>query len=114
MTQQAPDTIDPDVRFLLANERTLLAWIRTAVTLQAGGLAVTQLAASAVFGRIFGAIALLLGAWAGAIGYRRFRAAERAIRNQRLPPAGRSPALLIAAIVVLALVLFVLVAVGAW
>ena len=39
-----PGKIDIDVRFLLANERTLLAWIRTAVTLQAGGLAVTQLA----------------------------------------------------------------------
>jgi putative membrane protein len=114
MTERLEDSGDADIRFMLANERTLLAWIRTAITLQAGGLAVTQLARSEVLGRIFGAIALLLGAWAGAIGYRRFRAAEQAIREGRLPPAGRSPGLLIGATVVLALALFVVVLVGAW
>lgn len=31
---------DPDPRFSLANERTLLAWIRTSLALAAGGLAV--------------------------------------------------------------------------
>lgn len=31
---------DPDPRFTLANERTLLAWIRTSLALAAGGLAV--------------------------------------------------------------------------
>ena len=30
---------DPDYRFTLANERTFLAWIRTALALSAGGLA---------------------------------------------------------------------------
>ena len=114
MTERSPETEDADVRFLLANERTLLAWIRTAITLQAGGLAVTALAESAALGRVFGAIALVLGAWAGAIGYRRFRAAERAIRDGRLPPVGRSPALLIAAIVVLGLALLALVVAGVW
>jgi putative membrane protein len=109
-----PEREPVDVRFLLANERTLLAWIRTAITLQAGGLAATQLAESAALGRVFGAIALLLGAWAGAIGYRRYRSVERAIRDGRLPPTGRSPALLIAATVVLALALFVAVVAGAW
>src|SRR5688572_10671558 len=99
---------------MLANERTLLAWIRTAVTLQAGGLAVTQFADFAVLGRTFGAIALLLSGWAGVIGYRRFHAAELAIRHGRLPPFSRSPALLIAATVVLALALLIVVVVGAW
>ena len=33
---------DPDARFLLANERTLLAYVRTALTLQAGGIGVLQ------------------------------------------------------------------------
>ena len=114
MTEGPLDRNDPDVRFLLANERTLLAWIRTAVTLQAGGLAVSALAESETVGRLFGAAALMLGAWAGAIGYRRFRAAEHAIRDQRLPPAGRSPALLVAAVVVLGLVVLALVLAGAW
>lgn|GEM_PF-3938267 len=31
---------DPDPRFSLANERTLLAWIRTSLALSAAGLAV--------------------------------------------------------------------------
>ena len=34
---------EPDYRFTLANERTFLAWIRTALALIAGGVAVVQL-----------------------------------------------------------------------
>lgn len=34
---------DPDYRFSLANERTFLAWIRTALALIAGAVAVVQL-----------------------------------------------------------------------
>nr|MBO2503707.1 DUF202 domain-containing protein [Thermoanaerobacterales bacterium] len=33
---------EPDYRFTLANERTFLAWIRTALALLAGGLAIAQ------------------------------------------------------------------------
>ena len=35
---------DPDYRFSLANERTFLAWIRTALALLAGGVIFEQLA----------------------------------------------------------------------
>jgi putative membrane protein len=34
---------EPDARFSLANERTFLAWNRTALALIAGGLAISQL-----------------------------------------------------------------------
>ncbi len=34
---------DPDARFTLANERTFLAWIRTALALVAGGVALELL-----------------------------------------------------------------------
>ncbi|WP_348762316.1 DUF202 domain-containing protein [uncultured Salinisphaera sp.] len=34
---------EPDYRFTLANERTFLAWIRTALALLAGAVAITQL-----------------------------------------------------------------------
>ncbi|WP_283215114.1 DUF202 domain-containing protein [Pseudofrankia sp. DC12] len=37
---------DPDYRFSLANERTFLAWIRTALALLAGGIAVVQIVPS--------------------------------------------------------------------
>lgn len=36
-------TSEPDYRFTLANERTFLAWIRTALALLAAGVAVGQL-----------------------------------------------------------------------
>lgn len=36
---------DPDYRFSLANERTFLAWIRTALAMLAGGLLLHQLSA---------------------------------------------------------------------
>ena len=40
----APESgTDPDYRFTLANERTFLAWFRTALALIAGGVAVVQL-----------------------------------------------------------------------
>lgn len=37
---------EPDYRFTLANERTFLAWIRTALALLAGGVAVIKLVPS--------------------------------------------------------------------
>jgi putative membrane protein len=41
--EPAGDEQEPDYRFTLANERTFLAWIRTALALIAGGIAVVQL-----------------------------------------------------------------------
>lgn len=35
-----PDGVEPDPRFTLANERTFLAWVRTALAFIAGGIAV--------------------------------------------------------------------------
>lgn len=46
MSQSAPteeDEVELDYRFTLANERTFLAWIRTALGLLAGGVAVHEL-----------------------------------------------------------------------
>lgn len=39
----ATEECEPDYRFTLANERTFLAWIRTALALLAGAVAITQL-----------------------------------------------------------------------
>ncbi|HSO51509.1 MAG TPA: DUF202 domain-containing protein, partial [Actinomycetes bacterium] len=38
------DRREPDYRFSLANERTLLAWVRTALALDAAGLGVIRFA----------------------------------------------------------------------
>src|ERR1700736_255021 len=41
--EPSEETRELDYRFTLANERTFLAWIRTALALLAGGVAVVQL-----------------------------------------------------------------------
>lgn len=96
---------EPDPRFSLANERTALAWIRTALALVGGGVAVISLSA---LGGIPGWVALAgaascLGGGAVAvravIGWAR---TERALR-ERLPlPAPRALQWLAGGVVVFA------------
>ena len=101
---EMPEMLDPDVRFLLANERTLLAWVRTGLTLQAGGIALTQIHRTAS-GAAIGIIVLLLGAFVAILGYNRFKAADKAIRAHRLPKMGRAPLFQVAAVVIIGLLL---------
>jgi putative membrane protein len=101
------DRLDVDVRFLLANERTLLAWLRTALTMQAGGVALIQLTAHSEVRSAVSLGLLALGGAAAIIGFLRYRAADRAIRTAQLPPAGLGQVLLTAGVVVLATVLVV-------
>jgi putative membrane protein len=100
--------VDPDARFLLANERTLLAWIRTSVTLQAGGVGVLHFASALNLNGVVGLALLLVGALSGLAGYGRYRAADRAIRRGDLPPASLAPEAIALAVVVLAVVLLAL------
>jgi putative membrane protein len=99
------EKLDVDIRFLLANERTLLAWIRTALTMQAGGVALAHFLRDSPLGFATGVSAVVLGAVLAVIGYRRFRAADTAIRAGRLPRSDRGPALEVALIVLVAVVL---------
>lgn len=83
---------DPDYRFSLANERTFLAWVRTALGLLAGGVAVLALlddlghpAVRTATGVLLLALAVLLPPMA----YRRWSATERALRTgTSLPEPG--------------------------
>ena len=99
------EKLDVDIRFLLANERTLLAWIRTALTMQAGGVALAHFLRDSPLGFATGVSAIILGAVLAVIGYRRFRAAEIAIRAGRLPRADRGPAREVFLIVLVAVLL---------
>lgn len=101
--------LDTDIRFLLANERTLLAWLRTALSLAAAGFALITLA-HIPGGTAVGAGLVALGSISALIGYRRYRSSDRAIRAGVLPVAGRGPALLTAGIVGLSVLLLVLYA----
>ena len=100
----------PDYRFTLANERTFLAWIRTALGLLAGGVAVSELVSdTGVAGaRTVASLAALALALVLALGaYPHWRAAEQAmvddlpLRRSRLLPvlAGGTVVLVVAAVV---------------
>lgn len=78
---------DPDYRFSLANERTFLAWIRTALAILAGAVILREFDAHThrAFTVLSTALAVL-AAGMGALAYFRWRAIELAMRlEQRLP-----------------------------
>lgn len=91
---------EPDIRFSLANERTLLAYQRTAIGLIAASIAVAHFLDRSVTASLLAAVLLLSGAVAGIGGYRRYRVADAAIRAGRPLPAGQTPMLLAGALVV--------------
>ena len=93
---------EPDYRFTLANERTFLAWLRTALALLAGAVALASLVHD--FGprevRIAITALLLVLALVLTVGaYGRWERAERALRENRSLPMGVLPRLVIAGIV---------------
>ena len=71
-----------DYRFLLANERTFLAYVRTALALQVAGLAVLQFLAHGhgALRTFLGLALVVVGSYVGLAGYRRFRDNDRSIR----------------------------------
>lgn len=93
--QRDNEVVEPvlDYRFTLANERTFLAYMRTALGLDVAGLAATQfLHPSAAHFRLTIALVLVgLGATVSALGYRRWAATERAMRRGLPLPALRLP-----------------------
>ena len=80
---------DPDYRFSLANERTFLAWIRTALAILAGGVLLEEFSQHIGPHWIIVILAVALGVLAtvlAVIAYVRWRANEIAMRNgSRLP-----------------------------
>jgi putative membrane protein len=101
------DRVDVDTRFLLANERTVLAWVRTGLSLIAVGLAVLQFGTDLRSRVPVGLVLLVAGSVASFAGWRRYEAADRAIRSGTLPPRGRAPQALALAVAFLGLVLLV-------
>lgn len=96
---------EPDYRFTFANERTFLAWIRTALALVAGGVAVDalDLAMSDILQRVVAAVLLLLGVASAVSAWLRWARSERAIRRGEPLPALGFNAVLAATVLLTAL-----------
>ncbi|MEU0808573.1 MULTISPECIES: DUF202 domain-containing protein [unclassified Streptomyces] len=103
----------PDYRFSLANERTFLAWLRTAMALVGGGFAVDQfLPDTDGTLRLAAALTLLAGGAVCAVrALNHWIRCERAMRRGEDLPVSRFPVVLGLAVGVLALVMVGLVAV---
>lgn len=104
---------DPDYRFSLANERTFLAWIRSALALAAGGLGATALLDDFPGEEYLGLALLALAFVTAALSYRRWALAETAMRLGRPLPPSRLPLLLAISVATIAIASAVLVAIHA-
>ncbi|MFD8390060.1 YidH family protein [Streptomyces sp. NPDC059680] len=104
----------PDYRFSLANERTFLAWLRTALALIGGGFAVDQFLPDLRWAWRVGLALVLLGA--GVLcslrAVNHWVRCERAIRRGEDLPASRFPALLSLVVAVVAVAMVVVVLAG--
>jgi putative membrane protein len=103
---------EPDPRFSMANERTFLAWIRTALALMVAGLAVAQFfeSRSEATRLVIAVPLMLLGAVCAFTSFDRWAEKERAMRlGEPLPPSSlpRLIAIAVGVVAVLAAVLAV-------
>ncbi|MFI9647050.1 YidH family protein [Streptomyces sp. NPDC052040] len=104
----------PDYRFSLANERTFLAWLRTALALIGGGFAVDQFLPHLRWAwRVGLALALLAaGVLCSLRAVHHWVRCERAMRRGEDLPASRFPALLGIAVAVVAVAMVLVVLLG--
>ena len=89
---------EPDYRFSLANERTFLAWVRTAMALLAGAVVLGQFADRLGPPSLLAVLACTLAVLSGALcvaAYRRWRDNEIAMRHNRALPTALAVPLLV-------------------
>jgi putative membrane protein len=88
-----PAETEPDARYTFANERTFLAWTRTALAFIVAGLGIVQLLPpfpGVPWGRhLLGVPLIVLGAVIAVVGYFQWTANQRALRRGQ--PLRRSP-----------------------
>lgn len=102
---------DPDYRFSLANERTFLAWTRTALAILAGAMVIHQVATriEPPWIMVWATAALAILAAVLSIGaYLQWRGNEIAMRHSGALPMSRLIPLLAAAVSVLSVVAVVI------
>ncbi len=104
---------DPDYRFTLANERTFLAWIRTALALAAGGLGAVTILDDFTGEEFLGIGLLALSFATAATAYRRWALNERAMRLDEPLPPSRLPLFMAIGVAIVAIAAAVLFAIDA-
>src|SRR4051794_7065357 len=103
---------EPDYRMSLAAERTYLAYVRTALALLAAGVAVAGALPDAGhenLRRVMGVVLVLAGLLVAATARIRWRAVDAAMRSGTPLPHGKTPLVLSAAVVVVAVLALALV-----
>lgn len=84
-----PDGEEPDPRFTLANERTFLAWIRTALAFLAGGIALEAFAVPIFedpLRQVFAVVLIGVGVLVSTGAAVRWVRVERSMRRRRALP----------------------------
>ena len=96
--------IEPDPRFTLANERTFLAWNRTALALVGGGLATGQFVEFSSEGArlVVSVTPIILGALLSIASVRRWHRVQHALRHREPLPVASVTTVVGASIAVLA------------
>jgi putative membrane protein len=98
---------EPDARFSYANERTFLAWIRTALGLMTAGLAITQLLPEFDFAggrRLIGLPLIAVGVVMAITSYWQWLRNERAMRLDEPLPTSYLPRIVAVVVGVCALI----------
>ncbi|NDO83763.1 hypothetical protein CJP72_24365 [Citrobacter sp. NCU1] len=101
----------PDYRFTLANERTFLAWIRTALALMAGAVGIEQFSpqqSSADLRIGISTMLLLAASTMGYMAWQRWRRNEYAMRIESNLPYTRALVILATLMIILAILLGIL------
>jgi putative membrane protein len=112
--ESSEDTRELDYRFTLANERTFLAWIRTALALLAGGVAVVQLVPALSIPGIrhgLGTVLTVAGGVLAVLAVRRWQNVQIAMRRGVELPRSWMPVLLGCVVVAVAIALIVVISV---
>ena len=111
------DGTEPDPRFTFANERTFLAWSRTALALVVAGLGVVQLLPpfpGVPWGRhVLGVPLIVFGAVVAVTAYREWARSQRAMRLGLPLPRSVMPLLLAVVVATMAVISAVVVLVSA-
>jgi putative membrane protein len=112
----ADDGTEPDPRFTFANERTFLAWSRTALALVVAGLGVVQLLPpfpGVPWGRhVLGVPLIVFGAVVAVVAYSEWVKSQRALRRGDPLPRSVMPRLLTVVITVIGVIAAVVVLVS--